>query len=72
MAPKIEHLKTAHAVVAMSCSLDVPYLMKATTKSLEAVSVPATYLEMPKCTHGQLAEGERVFGEAFDWLDGHV
>ncbi len=53
----------------MSCSLDVPYLMKAAAKSLTQVDVPATYLEMPKCTHGQLADGERVFGEAFDWLD---
>jgi len=71
MAPKIDRLKDARAVVAMSCSLDVPYLMKAAAKSLGEVHVPATYMEMPKCTHGQLADGERVFGEAFDWLD-HV
>jgi len=71
MAPKIDRLKDARAVVAMSCSLDVPYLMKAATKSLGEVHVPATYMEMPKCTHGQLSDGERVFGEAFDWLD-HV
>jgi pimeloyl-ACP methyl ester carboxylesterase len=69
MAPKIERLQTAHAVVTMSCSLDVPYLMKAAARSLAAVQVPSTYMEMPKCTHGQLADGERVFGEAFDWLD---
>lgn len=70
MAPKIERLKDAKAVVAMSCSLDVPYLMKAAAKSLAEVHVPATYMEMPKCTHGQLADGERVFGEAFAYLDG--
>jgi hypothetical protein len=23
---------------------------------------------MPGCTHGNIADGERVFGEAFDWL----
>ncbi len=69
MAPKVENLRKARAVVAMSCSLDVPDLMKAAAKSLTQVDVPAKYLEMPKCTHGQLAEGERVFGEAFDWLD---
>lgn len=69
MAPKIDRLRSAKAVVAMSCSLDVPYLMKAAAKSLGEVHVPATYMEMPKCTHGQLADGERVFGEAFDWLD---
>jgi len=68
-APKVDNLRKAHAVVAMSCSLDVPYLMKAAAKSLDAVKVPATYLEMPKCTHGMLADGERVFGEAFDFLD---
>jgi pimeloyl-ACP methyl ester carboxylesterase len=71
MAPKIDRLRSAKGVIAMSCSLDVPYLMKAAAKSLGEVHVPATYMEMPKCTHGQLADGERVFGEAFDWLD-HV
>jgi pimeloyl-ACP methyl ester carboxylesterase len=69
MAPKIDNLRKAHAVVAMSCSLDVPYLMKAAAKSLTAIDVPAKYVEMPKCTHGQLANGEQAFGEAFDWLD---
>jgi hypothetical protein len=24
---------------------------------------------MPGCTHGNIAEGERIFGAAFDWLD---
>lgn len=68
-APKVDRLGNARAVVAMSCSLDVPYLMKAAAKSLDAIHVPARYMEMPKCTHGQLADGERVFSEAFDWLD---
>ena len=36
-----------------------------------AVSVATTYVEMPKCTHGQVADGERAFNEAFDWLDLH-
>jgi pimeloyl-ACP methyl ester carboxylesterase len=69
VAPNIDHLKKAHGVVAMSCSLDVPYLMKAAVRSLDKVNVPATYLEMPKCTHGMLADAEHVFGDAFDWLD---
>jgi hypothetical protein len=23
---------------------------------------------MPGCTHGNISDGERVFGEVFDWL----
>ena len=53
----------------MSCSLDVPYRMKAAARALEAVHVPVTYLEMKGCTHGQFSDAERVFTEAFDWLD---
>ena len=69
MAPKMDNLRKAHAVVAMSCSRDVPYLMKAAAKSLAAIDVPSKYVEMPSCTHGQVADGERAFGDAFDWLD---
>jgi pimeloyl-ACP methyl ester carboxylesterase len=69
--PVAERLRSARAVVAMSCSLDVPYRMKAAVRSLTAVSVATTYVEMPKCTHGQVADGERAFNEAFDWLDLH-
>jgi len=67
--PSIDRLRTARAVVSMSCSLDVPYRMKQATRSLSAAHVASIYLEMPKCTHGQIADGERVFDEAFDWLD---
>ena len=67
--PSVERLRKARAVVSMSCSLDVPYRMKQATRSLSAAHVASIYLEMPKCTHGQIADGERVFGEAFDWLD---
>ena len=67
--PKVARLRDARAVVAMSCSWDVPYRMKAAVTALEKAHVPATYIEMPKCTHGNVADGERVFGEAFDFLD---
>ncbi len=67
--PSPVRLRHAHAVVAMSCSYDVPARMKTATRALEKLAVPATYLEMPKCTHGNIADGERIFGEAFDWLD---
>lgn len=65
----VEKLTKARGVVSMSCRLDVPYRMKAATKELTAKSVPSIYLEMPGCTHGGVTEGERIFGEAFDWLD---
>jgi pimeloyl-ACP methyl ester carboxylesterase len=69
--PVTQSLRKARGVVDVSCSLDVPYRMKAATKSLAKLGVPTTYVEMPKCTHGQMADGERAFTEAFDFLDVH-
>jgi hypothetical protein len=43
--------------------------MRDAARRIAAGGTPATYLEMPRCTHGNIADGERVFGEAFDWLD---
>lgn len=65
----IEKLVNAQAVVSMSCSYDVPGRMKSGAKKLGARGVRATYLEMPKCTHGNIADGQRIFDEAFAWLD---
>ena len=67
--PDATRLRTAHAVVAMSCSYDVPWRMKAAARALDDLRVPATYLEMPKCTHGNIADGERTFDEAFSFVD---
>jgi len=65
----VDKLIDAQSVVSMSCSRDVPYRMKDGAKKLTARGVRATYMEMPKCTHGNITEGERIFGEAFAWLD---
>lgn len=66
----IEKLIDAQSVVSMSCSYDVPGRMKSGAKLLGARGVRATYMEMPKCTHGNIADGDRIFGEAFSWLGG--
>jgi pimeloyl-ACP methyl ester carboxylesterase len=68
--PTVERLAKARGVVSMSCSLDVPYRMKDATNRLNAKGVPSIYLEMPRCSHGNITDGERVFSEAFEWLDG--
>jgi pimeloyl-ACP methyl ester carboxylesterase len=65
----IEKLVDAQGVVSMSCSYDVPGRMKSGAKLLGARGVRATYMEMPTCTHGNINDGERIFGEAFSWLD---
>ncbi len=70
--PSTVHLAGARAVVTMSCSRDVPARMKDAAKRLLARGVPASYLEMPGCTHGNIADGDRVFLEAFDWLDANA
>jgi pimeloyl-ACP methyl ester carboxylesterase len=66
--PKPALVARAEGVVTMSCSRDVPGRMREGARRIAAAGVPATYLEMPGCTHGNIADGEHVFGEAFDWL----
>jgi len=70
--PSAAKLAPARAVVTMSCSRDVPARMKEASRRLARAGVPSTYVEMPGCTHGNIAEGERVFDEAFAWLDGNA
>ncbi len=66
--PHLERLAHARAVVTMSCSRDVPGRMKDGARRIAAAGIPATYLEMPGCAHGHIADGDRVLGAAFDWL----
>ncbi len=66
--PKPQLVATARAVVTMSCSRDVPGRMREGARRIAAAGVPATYFEMPGCTHGNVADAERVFGAALDWL----
>jgi alpha-beta hydrolase superfamily lysophospholipase len=67
--PRLDRLGRAAAIATMSCSLDVPHRMKGATKRLEGAGVPSAYFEMPGCTHGNLAEGDRVFDEALRWIE---
>jgi pimeloyl-ACP methyl ester carboxylesterase len=59
------------AVATMSCSLDVPPRMKEGARRIDKSGVPATYFEMPGCTHGNITDGERIFTETLDWLAAH-
>ncbi len=67
--PRLDRLKGARKVATMSCSLDVPGRMKAAVRMLEGAGVGSKYFEMPGCTHGNLAEGDAVFSEVFDWIE---
>jgi pimeloyl-ACP methyl ester carboxylesterase len=69
--PAVQRIKGVRAAGTMSCSLDVPGRMKQGAKKLEALNVPARYFEMPGCTHGNVADGDRVFGEVFAFLASH-
>jgi alpha-beta hydrolase superfamily lysophospholipase len=66
--PSAAHFAKTEAVVTMSCSRDVPARMRDAAKRMTAARVPAKYIEMPGCTHGNIADGDRVFDEVFDWL----
>jgi pimeloyl-ACP methyl ester carboxylesterase len=66
--PSPPSFKRSRAVVTMSCSLDVPYRMKPAAKAIEATGVPSTYVQMPGCTHGNIAGGNEAFDAVFDFL----
>lgn len=61
--------RRTQSVVTMSCSRDVPWRMKSASKRILALGVPSLYVEMPGCTHGNLAHAEEKFSEVFSWLD---
>lgn len=66
--PSAAHFKTAKGVVTMSCSRDVTYRMKDAARRISASGVPSLYVEMPGCTHGNIADGDVSFDAAFDFL----
>ncbi|HQY60380.1 MAG: alpha/beta hydrolase [Myxococcales bacterium] len=70
--PSVAALRSARAAVTCACSLDVTQRMRSAALRLSAGGVPSTYLEMPGCTHGNVAKGEETFGAAFAWLDEHA
>ncbi len=67
--PRKDRLEKATTVATMSCSLDVPHRMKSAVTMLTKAGVRAAYFEMPGCTHGNLADGDAVFGKVFEWVD---
>lgn len=67
-APDTKRLAHATAVVTMSCSLDVPGRMKAAAEKLVGLGLPARYVEMAGCTHGNISNGDSVFDDTFRWL----
>lgn len=66
--PSSKNLARARGLVTMSCDRDVPARMKRAAQSASRAGIPATYLQMPGCTHGNVTDGERIFDTAFDWL----
>ncbi len=66
--PSPSHFRTAEGVVTMSCSLDVPWRMKEAARGIARTGVRSTYVEMPGCTHGNLARGDETLGAAFAFL----
>jgi pimeloyl-ACP methyl ester carboxylesterase len=66
--PAASHFATTRALVTMSCSRDVPSRMRDASRRAAAIGIPSTYIEMPGCTHGNIADGERVFDSAFEFV----
>jgi len=56
----------------ISGEFEVKDRMQRAAGALEAAGIPATYLEMPGAKHGQMGDAERIFSEAFSYLDAHA
>jgi predicted esterase len=67
--PSAARLRHVRGAVMVSGEHDVTVRMKQGAAELQAAGVPSTYLEMPGAKHGQMGDAERVFGEAFTWLE---
>jgi pimeloyl-ACP methyl ester carboxylesterase len=66
--PAPRNLARARSVVTMSCDRDVPSRMKLAAAGATKAGTPATYFEMPGCSHGNVTDGERIFDATFDFL----
>jgi pimeloyl-ACP methyl ester carboxylesterase len=66
--PSPRNFGRTRALVTMSCDRDVPARMKQAAQATSRTGVPATYFEMPGCTHGSVGDAERVFDAAFEWM----
>lgn len=66
--PSTKSLSAARGVVTMSCDHDVPWRMKEAARLLSRKGVPATYVQMPTCSHGHITDGDTTFDTAFAFL----
>ena len=67
--PSARSLAQAHSVVTMACDRDgAAPRMRQAAKTATRAGVPATYIEMANCTHGNVTDGEVIFGRTFDFL----
>ncbi|EYF04984.1 alpha/beta hydrolase [Chondromyces apiculatus] len=67
--PSAARLRKVRGAVMVSGEHDAKYRMKDGARGLGAAKVPATYLEMPGASHGQMTEAEKTMREALTWLD---
>ena len=67
--PSARSLAQARSVVTMACDRDgaAPRMRQAAKTAIKA-GVPATYIEMANCTHGNVTDGEVTFTRTFDFL----
>ncbi len=70
--PSAARLRHVRGAVMVSGEHDVTTRMKQGATELQAAGVPSTYLEMPGAKHGQMGDAERVFGEAFTWIEANA
>jgi len=66
--PSAARLKDVRGAVMMAGDRDRQEHMKAGMRALQAIGVPATFISIPGAAHGGMGDGERVMGEALDWL----
>jgi len=70
--PSAARLRHVRGAVMVSGEFDVTARMQRAAAELQAAGIPSTYLEMPGAKHGQMGDAERIFGEAFSWLEANA
>ncbi len=67
-APRPGAVSKLRGSVVMSGEHEGTWAMKRGAEALVRVGVPSTFIAIPGAQHAQLLEGERIMGEALDWL----
>jgi pimeloyl-ACP methyl ester carboxylesterase len=66
--PRPAAVRRLRGAVVMAGEHEGTWVAARGAEALERVGVPASFIAIPGAQHAQLLDGERIMGEALDWL----